>query len=262
MSAPVSRGIVGALIALGAVAGLARQANAQTMVEYSAETRFQLDLHVPDAAVKASLPPGWTLNVAAQGPAKDANLRAIFVDRVTINGPDGKPVGKTGSNRLVYLAAPVKDSTGANVQLVIGGLTEDPADAPGPFGVYLLATTHTMQRSTSSGTGPILDSQDWVFAASSGERLELHIKYEKGVGNKGNAADTKFYSAKNPSFYQISKQEQVVDILRNVTTTPPDRVKEFSFKGSGGSFAKLFDGTEKVVSWDNISWINRSVSLP
>ncbi len=263
MSAPVSRGIVRALVVVGAVAGLVRHANAQTMVEYSAETRFQLDLHVPDAAIKASLPPGWTLNVAPQGPAKDANLRAIFVDRVTINGPDGKPVGRTGSNRLVYLAAPVKDPTGANVQLVIGGLTEDPADAPGPFGVYLLATTHTMQRSTSSsGNGPILDSQDWVFAAATGEHLELHIKYERGSGNKGNPTDTKFYSAKNPSFYQISKQEQVLDILRNVTTTPPDRVKDFSFKASGGSYAKLFDGTEKALSWDNILWLNRSVSLP
>ena len=263
MSAPVSRGMVRALVVLGAVAGLVRHANAQAMVEYSAETRFQLDLHVPDDAVKASLPPGWTLNVAPQGPAKDANLRAIFVDRVTINGPDGKPVGKTGSNRLVYLAAPVKDPTGANVQLVIGGLTEDPADAPGPFGVYLPATTHTMQRSTSSsGNGPILDSQDWVFAAATGEHLELHIKYERGMGNKGNPSDTKFYSAKNPSLYQISRQEQVLDILRNVTTTPPDRVKDFSFKASGGSYAKLFDGTEKALSWDNILWLNRSVSLP
>ena len=64
-----------------------------------------------------------------------------------------------------------------------------PADAPGPFGNYLLATTHTMQRSTnSSGTGPVIDSQDWVFQAGSGERLELHIKYEHGVGNKTGAA--------------------------------------------------------------------------
>jgi hypothetical protein len=156
----------------------------------------------------------------------------------------------------------VKDAAGATAQLVIAGLTEDPADAPGPFGVYLLATTHKMQRSTSSGAGPVMESQDWVFSAASGERLEMHIKFERGVGNKGNPAEVKFYSSKNPSFYQISKQEQVVDILRNVTTTPVDRVKEFSFKGSGGSFAKLFDGTEKVVSWDNISWINRSVSLP
>src|SRR5437588_5809930 len=114
-------------------------ANAQAAVEQSSEARFQLDVHVPDSALMPLLPQGFTLNVATQGAAKDANLRVVFIDRVTINGPDGKPVGKTGSNRLVYLIAPVKDSTGANAQLVIGGLTEDPADAPGPFGVYLPA---------------------------------------------------------------------------------------------------------------------------
>ena len=126
----------------------------------------------------------------------------------------------------------------------------------------MLATTHTMQRSTSNGTGPILDSQDWVFSAATGEHLEMHIQYERGVGTKGNSTDVKFYSAKNPGFYQISRQEQVLDILRNVTTTPSDRVREFSFKASGGSYAKLFDGSEKLLSWDNILWINRSVLLP
>jgi hypothetical protein len=244
------------------LASLAPLMLAQALQENSAEVRFQLDLKVADAALMSYLPKGWTPNVAVQGAAKDCNLRAVFIDRVTINGPDGKPVGK-GSNRLVYLVAPVKDAFGTNVQLVIGGLTEDPADAPGPFGNYLLATTHTMQRTTLAGGGlPMLDSQDWAFGAATGEHLELHIKYERGVGNRTNPTETKFYSAKNPHFFQISKQEQVLDILRNVTTNPPDRVKEFSFKGSGGSFAKLFDGTEKVLSWDSILWINRSVSLP
>jgi hypothetical protein len=210
------------------------------------------------------LPAGWSLNVAAQGPAKDTNLRAVFVDRITINGPDGKPVGK-GSNRLAYLAAPMKDPSGANVQVVIGGLTEDSADVPGPFGTYLHATTHAMQRQTtvqSSALGPIIESQDWVLSADSGERLELHIKYERGVGNRGMATETRFYSAKEPGKYQISRQEQVLDIVRNPTTNPPDRVTEFSFKGSGGSYAKLFDGTERVQSYDNILWVNRSVLVP
>ncbi|OLE73924.1 MAG: hypothetical protein AUG12_03205 [Acidobacteria bacterium 13_1_20CM_2_57_8] len=249
------------LLATAALAVLAQFTNAQTAVEYSSEARFQLDLRVPDAVLNSFLPPGWMPNIATQGAAKDANLRAVFIDRVTINAPDGKPIGK-GSNRLVYLVAPVKDPTGANVQLVIGGLTEDPADAPGPFGNYLRATTRKMQRTTSEDAGPILDSQDWVFAATTGERLEMHIKYERGVANKGNPAEVKFYSARNPGFYQISRQEQVLDILKNVTTNPPDRVKEFSFKAGGGSYSKLFDGTEKVLSWDNILWINRSVSLP
>jgi hypothetical protein len=258
----ISCAVVRVALAAGALA-LSQYASAQTPVESSAEARFQLDLHVPDGAIAALLPAGFMLNVATQGAAKDANLRAVFIDRVTVNAPDGKPAGKTGSNRLVYLVAPVKDPSGANAQLVIGGLSEDPADVPGPFGVYLLATTHSMQRSTSaSASGPILDSQDWVFAAATGEHLELHIKYERGAANRANPTETKFYSAKTPTFYQISREERVLDILRNVTTTPPDRVKEFSFKASGGSYGRLFDGTQKVLSWDNILWINRSVFLP
>jgi hypothetical protein len=169
------------LLAFTAVCGWA-----ETPVEYSSEARFQLDLYVPDEALRAYFPSGFTPNVATQGAAKDANLRAVFIDRVTINGPDGKPVGK-GSNRLAYLVAPVKDPGGANAQLVIGGLTEDPADSPGPFGVYLAATTHQMARSTvNSGSLPMLDSQDWTLAATGGEHMEMHIKYERGVANKGN----------------------------------------------------------------------------
>src|SRR5215813_5045088 len=111
--------------------------SAETLLETSNETRFQLDLAVPGAALAAYLPQGWTSAPAAEGAAKDCNLRVIFIDRVTINGPDGAPLGK-GSNRLVFLAAPVKDPGGANVQLVIGGITEDPTDAPGPYSNYLL----------------------------------------------------------------------------------------------------------------------------
>jgi hypothetical protein len=258
--------IVGGLVMVTAQAPAAPPAPATTgtLLEFSNEARFQLDVKVPDAALASYLPAGWTPNVAAQGPAKDCNLRVIFIDRVTINGPDGRPVGK-GSNRLVYLAAPVKEPGGTNVQLIIGGLTEDPADAPGPFGNYLLATTHAVQRTTTSpanGAGPIIDTQDWNFTAASGEHLEMHIKFARGVANKGNPNETRFYSAKTPTFFQISRQEQVLDILKNVTTNPPDRVQEFSFKGSGGSYAKLFDGTEKALSWDNILWMNRSVMVP
>jgi hypothetical protein len=235
--------------------------HAQKLAETSTEVRFQLDLHVPDDALKALLPAGWTSNVATQGAAKDANLRAIFVDCLAINGPDGKPLG-SGSNRYVYLVAPVKDSSGANAQLVIGGLTDDSANAPGPFGVFLLATTHKMKRSTSTESGAHIDSQDWVFAAPTGEHIEMHIQYEKGVGNRGKRSETKYYSAKDPTIYQDSQQEQVLDILRNVTTNPPDRVKKFSFKASGGAYSKLFAAPVPVLSWDNILWIDRSVMTP
>lgn len=261
MSVTVASRVVRTGLALLVAIALARIATAQTPVEFSNEARFQLDVHVPDAALAAMLPAGFTLNVSAQGAAKDANLRVVFIDRVTINGPDGKPAGR-GSNRLVYLIAPVKDATGANAQLVIGGLTEDPADVPGPFGVYLAATTHVMKRSSTGGSGPVVEEQDWVFEAATGEHLEMHIQFERGAANKGNPSETRFYSARTPAFYQISKQEQVLDILKNVTTTPRDRVKAFSFKAGGGTYAKLFDGTERLLSWDNILWINRTVLVP
>lgn len=255
------RGGARQLIMAGLLTTAAIAAQAQTVVESSSEARFQLDLHVPDAALAPFLPAGFTMNVATQGAAKDCNLRAIFIDRLTINAPDGKPVGK-GSNRLVYLTVPVRDAAGANAQLVIGGLTADPADAPGPFGNYLHATTSSLKR-TTTGEGPnVVETQDWVFHAAGGEHLELHITFERGVANRGNASETKFYSAKNPATFQISRQEQVLEILRNPTTNPPDRVKQYSFKGSGGSLAKLFDGTEKPVSWDNIVWMMRTISVP
>src|SRR3982074_2488098 len=100
--------------------GLAGPAHAETFIEHSAEAQMQLDFHVPDAALAAMLPAGWEPNVGTAGPAKDANLRMIFIDRVDITGPDGKPLGR-GSNQLVYLAIPIKQpSTGPTGQMILG----------------------------------------------------------------------------------------------------------------------------------------------
>lgn len=249
-------------VALSVAAALLAVVHAETPIENSVETQFQLDLQVPQAALQAMLPAGWTSNIAAQGPAKDMNMRLIFVDRVTINGPDGRPAGK-GSTHVIWLTAPAKDPSGANVQVMLGGLTEDAADAPGPFGVFLLATQHAVAKSSAaSGAGPVLDSQAWSFAAAGGEHVNMSIKYERGAAARRPASDTKYYSAKTPTFFQISRQEQELDIVRNATTNPPDRVKDFALDAGGGSYAKLFDGTQKVLSWDNIIWINRAILLP
>lgn len=51
-------------LAAGVLVPFPHQASAQTLVEQSAEARFQLDVHVPDAALAALLPAGFTLNVS------------------------------------------------------------------------------------------------------------------------------------------------------------------------------------------------------
>jgi hypothetical protein len=234
---------------------------AQTMVEQAAEHRFQLDFHVNDAALAKMLPAGWEAVIATQGPAKDANLRMIFIDRMGIIGADGKAAARPNA-RLVYLAIPVKQTAGgATGQMIIHGLTEHAGDAPGAFGVYQHAGTAKVSRTHSAAGGAMTGVEDWEFAASSGERMEVHVEYERGPVIKS-AQEVKFYFPADPSKYQIFKTDQAIDIMRNPTTNPPDHIRKFSYKAGGGKIAALFDGTEKVVSWDSFPWYIRTVSAP
>lgn len=245
---------VAALVASGA-------SHAQSVLEQAAEHRYQLDFRVNDAALAKLLPAGWETVIATQGPAKDANLRMIFIDRMAIVGADGKPAARPTS-RLVYLAVPVKQTaTGATGQMIVHGLTEHAGDAPGPFGVYQHATTAKMTRTVSAANGVATGSEQWEFAAASGERMALQIEYERGGATKG-GAEVKFFHPGDPSRHQLFRTEQAIDIQRNPTTNPPDHVRRFSYQAGGGRIASLFDGTERVVSWDVFPWYVRTVSAP
>ncbi len=234
-------------------------AQAQTMIEQSAEHRFQLDFHVNDAALQKMLPAGWESDAATAGAAKDANIRMIFVDRMAIVGPDAKPKGK-GSERLVYFASPVRKGE-IKGQLILGGLTNDPADAPGAFGNFVSATTAKMSRTASSEGVAALNTEDYEFAAAGGEHFSVHVQFERGPANKG-GGEVKFFDPRDPAKYQIFKTDQAIDITRNVSVPVPDHVKEFSYKAGGGALASLFDGTEKALSWDSFPWYVRTISTP
>jgi hypothetical protein len=185
----------------------------------------------------------------------------IFVDRVDINKPDGAPAG---TEQMVYFASPIKKS-GSNEmagQMVIDGVTANAKDAPGPFNVYQAAASYRVERSThATAGGPIENEETWDFTGRDGEHLGLHLTYERGVARKL-AAETKFFSAANPSFYQIWKVDQGLDIMRNATVPVKDRVKTLELKASGGRVANLFDGSERVLSVDALHWYNRGVSSP
>src|SRR6185436_15727831 len=108
---------------------LSAPAFSQTVLEQAAEHRFQLDFRVNDAALAKMLPAGWETVIAEKGPAKDCNLRMIFIDRMAIMGADGKPAPRATA-RLVYLAIPVKETaTGTAGQMIIHGLVDNAADA-------------------------------------------------------------------------------------------------------------------------------------
>jgi hypothetical protein len=259
-NAMLARIVRGVALLLVACAGLARQANAETLLEHSAETRMQLDFVVSAAALTAFLPAGWETDVATSGGAKDCNLRLIFVDRIDITGPDDAP---KGTSQLVYLEVPVK-KPGASLsgRMVIDGLTADAKDAPGPFAVYKAATSHRMERSNTGAAGqPIQTTENWEFVGPNGERMELHLKYQRRVARRG-TGEIKLFSAADPSFYQIVKLAQGLDPMRNATVPTRDTVSEFQYKGTGGILRSLFDGSERVVSIDSIHWNDRAIYLP
>lgn len=234
------------------------------LLEQSSEYRFQLDYQLNPAAVAKFLPAGWVQNPATTGAAKDCNVRVIFIDRVNIVGPDGRtPLGK-GSARMVYLAALVKETaTGNTGQMIIAGLTDNADDVPGAFGDYALATTAKMTRSVAADNGALTATEDWQFQAASGERIRMHVVFTPAPANKGGGtAQTKFYDPRDPSKFLLFQTDQVTDITRNVTTTPADRVKNFTFSAGGGKLAALFDGTEKPLSWDSQRSYSRTVSTP
>jgi hypothetical protein len=260
MGRMIALGAGGALFAAGIVGGTAQLASAETLLENSAEFRFQLDFHVNDAALQKLLPSGWEPAVATQGPAKDANLRLIFIDRVDVTNPDGTP---KATDQLVYVAIPVKQAGTAAIagQMIIGGLVSDAKEAPGPFGNYTAGSAKA-SRAFNTSNGVTQGEENWEFIAANGERFETHVKYERGPARRNPTQEVKFFNPANPSAYQIFKVDSGLDIMKNASVPVKDRVKEFTYKVSGGKLGALFDGTEKVLSWDSFHWYNRGIYNP
>ena len=113
---------------------------------------------------------------------------------------------------------------------------------PAPMASISTQVPPKMSRTVTAAGGVMTGSEDWEFAAASGERMEVHVEYERGPAVKG-GAEVKFFYPGDPAKYQTFKTDQAIDIMRNPTTTPPDHVKKFSYKAGGGKIAPLFDGS-------------------
>ncbi|MBV9550292.1 MAG: hypothetical protein JO256_11545 [Alphaproteobacteria bacterium] len=234
---------------------------AGTVVEQSNEYRFQLDLQVNQAALNKLLPAGWESAAATQGAAKDCNLRLIFIDRVNVQGGDNR-VLPPGKDTVVYLEAPVRQVGGGQAaRIVLAGISENNSATAATFGTLVKASRVSTARNIATSNGNTTVSEDWDLSGAGGEHARLHVKYVRGPAARA-AADVRFINAANPAEYVTAHTEQETDITRNVTTTPPDRVQEFSFEAGGGKFAPLFDGTQKPLSWDSQPTYRRAILKP
>jgi len=230
-----------------------------TVVEQSNEYRFQLDLQVNQAALSKLLPTGWESAAATAGAAKDCNLRLIFIDRINVQGGDNRVLAP-GKDTVVYLEAPVRQDTQA-ARMVLAGISENNSATAATFGALVKAARVSTARSIATTNGSTTVTEDWDLTGAGGEHARLHVKYVRGPANRA-ASDVRFVNPANPAEFVTAHTEQETDITRNVTTTPPDRVQEFSFEAGGGKFAPLFDGTQKALSWDSQPTYRRAILKP
>ena len=234
--------------------------HAQPILEHGAEHRLQLSWHVNDGALAKLLPYEWTANIAADGAAKDVNLRLVLIERIAVTDRFNRPIGKSFS-RQAYLAIPVSGPAGANGQMIIAGLTSSQLEADGNFKGFKVTDNFKVSQSSEHDGERQLREEHWSLAAASGERIEVHIKFEAQFNPRTPATEVRFYDPKAPTTYQSHRVEQIIDQVRNGTLAI-NRVSEISVNVAGGSFQSLFDGSEKLLSIDSIPWASHMISAP
>jgi hypothetical protein len=229
---------------------------AQTVTEWSTETRVVLAFHVNDAAVQRLLPPGWTTAPSTAPGDRGANLRLVFVDRQLALDGQGK-VFRAGTSRYIVFAVPARNAAGEANTLIVSGLSPE---GPGAYGANLTATvSKVMRSSTAQAEEGGRAEEHWEFAAASGERIELQLAFRRAPGVKSHA-ESKIRSARTPSLTRTYQIDQAADVVRSAST--PDRVETLKFRASGAAFAPLFDGTESLLSVTSLPYYVREVSVP
>jgi len=251
-------------LAAAVAGGFSAVAHADNLIAYSTESRMQIDLAVPDAAIKALIPAGWEGNVAPTGAAKDANVRLIFVDQIAVAAPDGKPLG-SGINQFVFLQIPVKQTVNGQTvtaQIVAGGIATDPTLVPNNgFTGFTKATDHKVVRTeTSKPDGGSTLDESWSFTDAAGQHFEFSVALKHTSANRGTSTP-KIYAADGKT-YQSFNQVNMTDIAWNATTGANNITRDPVLKASGPTWAKLFDGSQKILSVDYQPWFTRDISTP
>lgn len=245
-----------ALCLLPLFVAAAPAAFAQTVTEWSVETRLVLAFHVNEAALQRLLPAGWTSAPSTAPGDRGANLRLVFVDRQLALDGHGKPF-RAGTSRYIVFAVPARNAAGEVNTVVVSGLSPE---GPGAYGANITATASTVTRSsTAQAENSGRAEERWAFAAASGERIDLQVAFRRAPPVKSHA-ESKIRSALKPELTRTYQIDQAADVVRSLAT--PDRVESLTFRASGGAFAPLFDGKETLLSVTSLPYYVREVSVP
>jgi hypothetical protein len=242
-----------------AVPGFRPGAGAETLVETNFDSRLNVQFRVAEAALKSSVPAPWQIAPAASGPGKDANLTVVFLQRLLVLSPEGKPT-PGATHRTVALVVPAKNTqTDESAPVVLRVFTADPQGVPGPYKNSVKANVRRELTLKGDGNEPGVGSEQWQMQADSGT-IEVQLAYQRGVPSR-TKGESKVYSAVEPTFFRLYRVDQGVDVVKSVPAGI-DRVQSFRFRSTVPEFARLFDGSEQVIAVSVIPWYFREVRLP
>jgi hypothetical protein len=218
---------------------------AETLVHTTTEVRLLLALRVGQEELQKSLPPNWQVAPLPGGPLKDANFFIVLIDPLLFQDPQGKP-DVAATNRYMVFAVPAKHTQTGEVATVVvtGGIGSTTASAPGAYKTSVLGTVKREQTYKGANIeGGVVDDF-WEARDTQGGLIELRIQYERALPLR-TKLDQKVYSAVEPTFYRIYKQEMAMDLVKSIPANV-DHVKNYRLNVTIPKLKKLFDGSELV----------------
>ncbi len=223
-----------------------------------AESRTYLYFQASAEAAQALLPAGWTVNPLAAGPAKDANLILVLIDRKLALQPDGAPLG-AGMGRVAVGVVPGKDASGEARTFIVTGLSADPAGAPGAYQVYSPGEV-SLERHETASVSDLSRTVDetWTAKGADGNILTAHVTFTTAVPAT-TTFESKNYSGADPAFYRIYRGSQAADVVRSQANAV-DRASVAEVTVSGGSFEAL-DGAP-IIAITSMPFYSRQTFLP
>lgn len=249
-----------ATILLGNVTSFIAPAWAETLVQSTLDSRIVLAFRVAEAELQRWVPAPWQINPAAAGPSKDANLLIIFVDRLLDQDAEGKPAA-VPTYRVVALAVPDRHpQTGEAGNLLIRLFNSNPKAVPGFYKTAVPATIRREQTLKGESNEPGVGTDWWEMRDTAGGMMELRVQDQRGTPSRVKA-EAKPRSVSDPTVWRIYRLEQGVDVVKSIPAGI-DRVQSYHFCVAVPELAKLFDGSEKLISITVIPWYTRQTFLP
>jgi len=175
-------------------------------------------------------------------------------------GADGKPTA-VATYRLVALGVAVKHpQTGESAPMIVRIFNSSPPEIPGFYKTAVQATVRREQTLKGVGVEPGTVTDWWEMRNGSGGVIELKLQYTRGTPSRAKG-EAKPRSGSDQAIWRIYRSEQGVDVVRSIPAGI-DRVQSYQLRVSVPEFAKLFDGSEKLVSISAIPWYTRQTFLP